>query len=278
MIKLSDLYIYPIKSLGGIRVDQSRVLKPGLEYDRRWMLVDLDGNFLSQRSLPKMALLAMEWNSGGFLIKDKLNPKENIPLPLQPKTDIIKKVRIWNDEVEGILVDPAISRWLQSKLQTPCELVFMPITTIRPIEEKYAVSDESLSFADAMPYLLISQASLDYLNTKLKIPIPMDRFRPNLVVSGTEPFEEDLWDCIQIGSVRFKITKPCARCVMTTVSQESAQSGKEPLATLSTFRKVGNNIFFGQNMIPLDDGIISQHDEVKLIKKNIEKTNKIRPK
>jgi uncharacterized protein YcbX len=275
MIKLSDIYIYPIKSLGGIRVDQSCVLKPGLEYDRRWMLVDLDGNFLSQRSLPKMALLAMEWNSGGFLIKDKLNPKENIPLPLQPKTDFIKKVRIWNDEVEAILVDPAISRWLQSKLQTPCELVFMPSTTIRPIEEKYSVSDESVSFADAMPYLLISQASLDYLNTKLKIPIPMDRFRPNLVVSGTEPFDEDVWGVIQIGSVRFKITKPCARCVMTTVSQESALSGKEPLATLSTFRKVGNNIFFGQNMIPLDEGKIRQDDEVKLIEKNKEKTNSI---
>lgn len=269
MIKLSELHIYPIKSLGGIRVDQSRVLKPGLEYDRRWMLVDPQGNFLSQRNVPKMALLAVGWNSGEFIIIDKLNPKDGIPLPLQQQRESIKKVRIWDDEVDAIPVDPAISKWLQKKLHIPCELVYMPASTIRPIDEKYAVSDESVSFADAMPYLLISQASLDNLNSRLESPIPMDRFRPNLVISGTEPFEEDFWDSVQIGSVRFKVTKPCARCVMTTVAQDTGKTGKEPLATLSKFRKFGNKILFGQNMIALDEGLITHKDVLKIIlKKN----------
>lgn len=267
MIKLSELHIYPIKSLGGIRVDQSRVLKPGLEYDRRWMLVDPQGNFLSQRTIPKMALLAVGWNSGEFIIIDKLNPKDRIPLPIQHPTALIKKVRIWDDEVEAVLVDPAISKWLQKKLQIACELVYMPTTTIRPIDEKYAISDESVSFADAMPYLLISQASLDNLNSRLASPVPMDRFRPNLVISGTEPFEEDLWDSVQIGSVRFKVTKPCSRCVMTTVVQDSGKTGKEPLSTLSKFRKIGNKILFGQNMIPLDEGLMRHNDVLKIILK-----------
>lgn len=267
MIKLSDLYIYPIKSLGGIRVDQSMVLKPGLEHDRRWMLVDSEGNFLSQRTIPKMALLSVEWNMGEFLIKDKLNPKDCIPLPLNPQTADIKKVRIWDDVVEAISVDPFISDWVAKKLQVSCELVYMPPTSTRLIDEKYTFADESVSFADAMPYLLISQASLDDLNSRLAFPIPMDRFRPNLVITETEPFEEDSWDIIKIGSVRFKLTKPCARCIMVTIEQDSAKTGKEPLATLSTFRKVGNKIHFGQNMIPLDEGLIRQNQPVEIIKK-----------
>jgi uncharacterized protein YcbX len=269
LIVLSDIYIYPIKSLGGIRVEESRVLMPGLEFDRRWMLVDSEGNFLSQRTISKMALLTVEWELGGFLIKDKLNPTDNIQLPLEPQTNGIKKVRIWDDEVNAILVDPLISRWFQKKLQTACELVYMPPSSIRPIEEKYAVSSESVSFADAMPYLLISQASLDELNRRLEKPISMNRFRPNLVVTGTEPFEEDQWEIIEIGNVRFKVTKPCARCVMTTISQETAFAGKEPLATLSRFRKNGNKILFGQNMILLNEGLIRHNTVLKLIQKKI---------
>jgi uncharacterized protein YcbX len=267
MIKLSDLYIYPIKSLGGIRVDQSCVLKPGLEYDRRWMLVDANGNFLSQRTSPNMALLSVEWNMGNFLIKDKLNPKDSILLPLNPQTSNTKKVRVWDDVVEATQVDPHISHWIKNKLQVSCELVYMPPWSIRPIEEKYAFADESVSFADAMPYLLISQASLDDLNSRLPMPVSMDRFRPNLVITETEPFEEDLWDIIKIGSVRFKLSKPCARCIMTTIDQENATIGKEPLATLAKFRKIGNKVLFGQNMIPLDEGLISRNQTVEIIAK-----------
>lgn len=269
MINLTDIYIYPIKSFGGIRVNESLVLKPGLEHDRRWMLVDASGNFLTQRTFPKMATLSVEWNDGEFQIKDKHNPTDKISLPVVPQRKLSKKVRIWDDEVIAYLVDPAISKWIQQKLQIPCELVHMPESVTRPIEQKYAISDESVSFADAMPFLLISQASLDELNRRLKHQVAMDRFRPNLVVSGTDPFEEDQWDVIKVGSVRFKIVKPCARCIMTTVEQETGKIGKEPLLTLSRFRKEGNKIYFGQNMIPLDKGMIRQDGAVEVIKKKL---------
>ncbi len=269
MIKLTDIYIYPIKSFGGIRVDESQVLKPGLEYDRRWMLVDTNGKFLSQRTHPKMATLSVEWNNGEFQIIDKLNPKDRTTLPLITQPNFTKNVQIWDDNVNAFLVDPSISKWIQQKLDIPCELVYMPESVNRPIDEKYAISDESVSFADSMPFLLISQASLDKLNSKLKNPVTMERFRPNLVVSGTEPFEEDQWDIIQLGSVQFKIVKPCARCIMTTVAQDTGFTSKEPLATLSKFRKVDNKIYFGQNMIPLGEGLIQNNEIVKIIQKKI---------
>lgn len=265
MIHLTEIYIYPIKSLGGFQIQQSLVLKPGLEYDRRWMLIDPAGNFITQRTHPNMALLSVGRENGEFRIKDKLHPEDSIPLPLTQKSTSLRKVSVWDDIVTAVTVDPAISRWIQKKLQIPCQLVYMSESVSRPIEEKYAVSGETVSFADAMPYLLISQASLDFLNTKLKDPVTMDRFRPNLVVSGTEPFEEDQWDIIQVGTVRFKIVKPCARCIMTTVAQDTGKTGKEPLKTLSEFRKVGNKIYFGQNMIPLNDGLIRQGETVKIM-------------
>ncbi|HSI78899.1 MAG TPA: MOSC N-terminal beta barrel domain-containing protein [Lunatimonas sp.] len=267
MIKLTDIFVYPIKSFGGIQVNESLVHKPGLEHDRRWMLVDLDGNFLSQRTHPKMATLAVEWNNGEFHVKDKLNPTDKITLPIIPQSNVTKKVRIWDDHVNATLVDPTLSKWIQQKLKIPCELVHLPESITRPIEEKHAVSDESVSFADSMPYLLISQASLDNLNSRLKKQLRMDRFRPNLVVAGTEPFEEDQWDLIQVGGVRFKIVKPCARCIMTTVDQDTGEIGKEPLSTLSKFRKNGNKIYFGQNMVPVDFGMIRQNEVVKIIRK-----------
>lgn len=251
--------------MGGIRMDKSYVRKAGLEHDRRWMLVDPDGNFISQRTVPKMALLSVEWSKGGFLIKDKTQPKDSYPLPLITQSKLTKKVRIWDDNLNAFQVDPSISEWIQQKLQIPCELVHMPESLTRPIERKYAISNESVSFADAMPYLLISEASLDDLNSRLTNPVTMDRFRPNLVVSGTEPFEEDEWDMIQVGTVRLKIVKPCARCIMTTIAQETGKSGKEPLATLSTFRKEGNKIHFGQNLIPLNEGSIKKNEKVKII-------------
>nr|MBI1232844.1 MOSC domain-containing protein [Cytophagales bacterium] len=260
---LQDIYHYPVKSMGGIRLDCATVLIPGLEHDRRWMVVDGEGNFVSQRSVPEMALMGLEKREGRFWIKDKQHPEDAIAIPARGNTAPTKEVRIWDDRVTALLVDPVVDAWIQSKLKIFCQLVYMPDFVHRPVDTRYAVSNESVSFADAMPYLLISQASLDFLNAKLKVPVPMDRFRPNLVIRGTEPFEEDQWDCIEIGPVRFKVTKPCARCVMVSVDQETGASGKEPLATLASFRKAGNKILFGQNLIALNEGKISTKDLVK---------------
>src|SRR5690606_28095292 len=126
----------------------------------------------------------------------------------------------------------------------------------RPVDKKYAVNQETVSFADAMPYLIIGQRSLDDLNDKLQEPLPMNRFRPNLVFSGGEAFAEDSWERVRIGECTFKVTKPCARCVLTTVDQETGNTGKEPLKTLATYRSVDKKVLFGQNMIALTTGTV----------------------
>ena len=248
---LQDIYIYPIKSLGGIRLEESVLEERGLKFDRRWMLVDTEGMFLTQRTFPKMSLLQVEVGEGGLLVYHKQDNSLRIEIPFLAQTKIFKSVIIWDDAVVGQIVDEKISKWFSEILGMDCDLVIMPESTERKLYPKYAVNDESVGFADAMPYLLIGQASLDDLNAKLDSGVPMDRFRPNLVFSGGSPFEDDAWDKIQVGAAVFKITKPCARCVMTTVNQETAEKGKEPLKTLATYRTFDHKVMFGQNMLLL---------------------------
>lgn len=249
---LQDIYSYPIKSLGGVRLDQANLQERGLEHDRRWMLVDKKGIFLSQRKHPKMALLQTQITDRGISVEEKNDPEQTVLVPFESEFDRYQKVTIWEDRVDARVVDPGISRWFSEFLEFDCDLVFMPPSTKRKLKPKYAVNGESVSFADGMPYLLIGQSSLDDLNSRLDIPVSMDRFRPNLVFSGGSPFQEDQWDTVTIGGSRFKITKPCARCVVTTVDQRTGQKGKEPLSTLSTYRNVGGKVMFGQNMLLLE--------------------------
>lgn len=264
-MKLQDIYIYPIKSLGGIRLDSALLEERGFKHDRRWMLVDKEGNFLSQRVFPKMAMLQVKIVEDGIFVFHQFNPEKNFKIPFGPLTDQMLQVHIWEDQVMGQMVSPLANQWFSEILQLECALVKMPESTKRKIKPKYAVKGESVSFADGMPYLLIGQSSLDDLNERLEIPVGMDRFRPNLVFSGGKPFEEDQWGNIQIGQAKFKITKPCARCVMTTVNQQTAQKGKEPLKTLATYRTVNNNVMFGQNMLLLEGDSVSVGDDIKKI-------------
>lgn len=251
-MQLQDIYIYPIKSLGGIRLGLASLEERGLQYDRRWMLVDNLGDFLSQRSHPKMALIQTNLSNNGIEVFLKKHVEENIKIPFEPLSQEMIPVRIWDDEVTAQVVDRKISQWFSDILGLHCNLVFMPTSTARKIPSKYAVKNESVSFADGMPYLLIGQASLDELNSRLEQPVPMDRFRPNLVFSGGSAYEEDEWDRVQIGDAIFKITKPCARCVMTTLDQATGKKNKEPLKTLSAYRNVGGKVLFGQNMSLLE--------------------------
>lgn len=261
-MQLQDIYIYPIKSLGGIRLEESKLEERGLKFDRRWMLVDKEGMFLSQRTFPEMALLQVEVGEESLVVFHKKDNVHRIQVPFLPQSDIFKSVQIWEDEVIGQIVGEKVSKWFSGILGMECDLVIMPESTERKLSPKYAVNNESVGFADAMPYLLIGQASLDGLNSKLEKAVPMDRFRPNLVFSGGLPFEDDAWDKIKIGEAEFKITKPCARCVMTTVNQETAEKGKEPLKTLATFRTFDNKVMFGQNMLLLKGDKIKVGDEV----------------
>ncbi|MCH6234665.1 MOSC domain-containing protein [Cognataquiflexum rubidum] len=259
---LKDIYIYPIKSLGGIRLEESILEERGLKFDRRWMLVDKEGMFLTQRTFPEMALLQVEVGDSGLLVYHKNDHSHRILVPFQPQTNYFLSVTIWDDVVIGQKVDQQVSKWFSETLDRECDLVIMPESTERKLSPKYAVNSESVGFADAMPYLLIGQTSLDELNGRLEVPVPMDRFRPNLVFAGGNPFEDDTWDKVQVGEAVFKITKPCARCVMTTVNQVTAEKSKEPLKTLATYRTFDHKVMFGQNMLLLSGDKIKVGDEV----------------
>lgn len=263
-MRVQDIYLYPIKSLGGIRVKKAVLMEKGFKHDRRFMLVDEQGNFLSQRKHPQMALLQTELARNGITVFKKDNTSERIEVPFEPDSDTTKSVTIWEDRVEARLVDEKISRWFSNLLNMKTNLVFMPEDTRRELKPKYAVNNETVSFADGMPYLLISQASLDDLNSRLDQPVPMDRFRPNIVISGGTAFQEDDWEIVQMGDARFKITKPCARCVLTTVDQSSGEKGKEPLTTLASYRKVDGNVLFGQNMLLLEGKELRVGDSLQL--------------
>lgn len=259
---LSEIWIYPVKSLGGIRVSFAKVLAKGLEYDRRWMVIDDAGQFMSQRSYPAMALLqpSLEQDHLTLTITHK-HTQSAVTFGLDETSSGPITARIWNDTVEVVEVGDDVNAWLSHQLDMNCRLVRFPEENPRAVDNRYAVGDNHVSLADAYPFLLIGQASLDDLNERLKEHLPMNRFRPNFVFSGGTPFEEDTWETFSIGASRFVAVKPCDRCVMTTVDQHTGKKGFEPLATLATFRKQGNKILFGQNIIGLTPGgMISEGD------------------
>lgn len=257
---VSEIWIYPVKSLGGIRLDASNVLPKGLEHDRRWMLIDENNTCMTQREYPAMALFKLQWQEGKFLIHYS---GEFMELPFINAGDNMQAV-IWDDTVEVVEVNNQLSNWIADLLKTKCRLVAFPEKNVRPVEIQYALKNEQVSLADAYPLLIIGQSSLDDLNKRLKDPLPMNRFRPNIVFTGGDAFEEDGWKNFRIGKTRFAGIKPCARCVLTTVDQHTGEKGKEPLVTLATYRKRGNNIYFGQNLLPLDGHEIKMGDEIIL--------------
>lgn len=249
---LSEINIYPIKSLKGISLNEGKIERRGLRFDRRWMLVDEKNQFLTQREFPKMATINVE------LLEDALqvsNNGEQINIPFAPKVNESAKVQIWRSKCQAKVYENSVNEWFSDILQTNCRLVLMPEETKRKVNYFYAVqADDHVSFADGYPFLLIGESSLADLNEKLENPVPMNRFRPNFVVKESEAFAEDGWKKIKIGDAVFHIVKPCARCVITTIDQATGQKGGvEPLKALASFRiprrSVKKKILFGQNLI-----------------------------
>lgn len=260
---VSDIFIYPIKSLGSIRIEEGFVQEKGFQYDRRWMLVDHGGVFISQRTHPRLALLSVILENDGLTVFNKKEPANVLNVPFDLASGPELWVTIWDDQVIGKVVSPEINRWFSDYLGIEAYLVIMPEDSHRKVDPRYAVHGESVSFADGMPYLLIGQESLADLNSRLEVPVAMDRFRPNIVFTGGTPFLEDSLCKIKIGEVEFQIIKPCARCVMTTVDQESGEKGKEPLKTLSSYRTINNKVYFGQNVVSLTSGKIKRGDVIQ---------------
>ena len=253
-LTLSQIYIYPIKSLGGISLQTAFVQARGLQYDRRWMLVDENNQFLTQRTFAEMALLQVELEADGLRVRHKIKNLEPLLLPLAPLTSQPIQVSIWDDVCTAVEVSATANAWFSEALNRPCRLVFMPETSRRPVDPAYAHRDEIVSFADAYPILVIGEASLQDLNKRLADPVPMDRFRPSLVFTGGQPYEEETWNFSNIQNNNFQGVKPCSRCVLTTIDQNTAEKSQEPLRTLAEYRRVGHKVLFGQNVLPLSPG------------------------
>lgn len=250
---LSEIYIYPIKSLGGISVQQAAVEPRGLQHDRRWMLVDEAGQFLTQRQHAQMALLQVSLQHDGLLVSHKQGLLDPLYIPFVPEQghsphELV--VQVWGDAVPALEVNSNTSAWFSKALGMPARLVRMAAHAQRPPDPDFAPPGEVVSFADDFPFLLIGQSSLNDLNSRIRSEhIPMNRFRPNLVFSGGEAFAEDSWVDFKIGEHAFSAAKPCARCVVTTINQQTAAKGKEPLKTLATYRAQNGKVMFGQNLL-----------------------------
>ncbi len=259
--KLTQIWIYPIKSLGGISLQSSKVMGKGLLYDRRRMLIDQTKSGMTQRVYPKMALFNSSISDGQLNIKFG---RDAIKINLEDHDQSHPvDVNIWNDRVSAFEGAVHHSQWFSDMLGVDCKLVFFPEENARPVDPRYKVNDEHVSFADAYPFLIIGQSSLDDLNSRLGQPLPINRFRPNFVFEGGEPYVEDNWRNLRIGDARFVGVKLSDRCVMTTVDQVTAEKGAEPLKTLATYRKWNNKIYFGQNLVSLDhDKLVAVGDHI----------------
>jgi uncharacterized protein YcbX len=257
---LSEIWIYPVKGLGGIRLPSSRVMEKGLEFDRRWMLIDEEGMFMTQRTIPPLALFKPAFQGQSFQIQFG-DDSIMLPFGLQIKDKPIQAV-VWDDSVVVFEVSKEISAWFSAKLGMQCRLVWFPEENSRPVDPDYKIKDEQVSLADGYPLLIIGQTSLDELNERLAKPVPMNRFRPNLVFTGGDAHEEDSWKDFSVGKNRFAGVKPCARCPVPTIDQETAVRGKEPIATLAKYRSRNNQVYFGQNVIAIDHDEIREGDEI----------------
>jgi len=245
--ELSSLWVFPVKSCRGVRVDAAEVGPGGLRFDRRWMVVDAGGRFVTQREEPRMVLLQCALEGPDIVVRAP--DASAIRLPELLSTGPRVPVRVWGDDVSAIEHDDG-SRFFTQALGRPVRLVCMPEASLRPVDPKRARPGDAVSFADGYPMLLASEESLASLNALLEAPVTMERFRPNLVVRGvSHAHAEDEWPTFRIGEVSFRGLKPCARCVVTTVDPETAARGKEPLRALAKQRAREGEVFFGMNVV-----------------------------
>ena len=260
-------------------MDSAIVEERGLQYDRRWMLTDASGVFFTQRQFPRMALIEVGVDADGLTIS--ADGFGRLEIPLLPETDDLRQVTIWLSVCRGEVYPAVVNEWFSDVLEINCQLVYMPDDSRRSVNPRFDRGQDVVSFADGYPVMVIGEASVEDLNSRLDAPLPMNRFRPNLVVAGGKAFAEDEWVRIRIGDSIFRSTKPCERCVITTVEQSTGEfDGKEPLKTLASYRMAKNVIadryaalgvnatavLFGQNLIAETiGGVIRTGDEVQIL-------------
>lgn len=247
-LTLSGLWRYPVKSLRGMACERLRIGPRGPERDRQWLLVDSDGRFLTQRQLPRMALIDVELDADELVLNAP--GMSTLRLPLAGSGEEAIPVKVWSDECEGEPVGVAADRWLSGFLDVDCRLVRFPDAATRQVDLEYAQPGDQVGFADGFPLLLIAQASLDGLNDRLSTPVDMRRFRPNLVIDGAVPHAEDHWRRLRIGEMDFEVVKPCSRCPIPGIDPDTAERSAEVLQVLADYRRGGDNkVYFGQNVL-----------------------------
>ncbi|VVO20622.1 MOSC domain-containing protein [Pseudomonas fluorescens] len=251
MLRLSALYRYPLKSGKGEPLQQVRLDKLGLDGDRRWMLVDeASGRFLTQRAVPQMSQLSALWNAAGGLSLSAcgLSPIE-VPLPTADAQ--LRGVTIWRDTLRVPDAGDEAGAWVSEFIGKSTRLVQVPVERARTTQAGYGRDDDQVAFADGFPLLLIGQGSLDDLSERVGRGLEMLRFRPNLVIEGSEAYAEDGWKRIRIGDIEFRVVKPCSRCILTTIDPQTGErnADREPLATLQKYRSQEDGAMFGQNLV-----------------------------
>ncbi|MFE9552048.1 MOSC domain-containing protein [Streptomyces sp. NPDC006692] len=263
--------IHPVKSVGGYATAQAAVEPWGLAGDRRWMLVDAHGTAITQRERPELALSSAATLPGGGV---RLSAPGRADLELDPPEPLASVgVTLFGTKFKAVAAAEAAHAWFSDYLGAEVRLMHLDDPARRrAIDPKYALPGETVSFADGFPLLVTTLASLDALNSLIargdhpsEGPLPMDRFRPNVVLEGTEAWAEDTWSRISVGEVSFRITKPCGRCVITTTDQRTAERGKEPLRTLARHRMIGRSLAFGVLLVPEHTGVIRTGDPMKVL-------------
>ncbi|MFF0200338.1 MOSC domain-containing protein [Streptomyces sp. NPDC005017] len=268
--ELQSIHVHPVKALRGENPREAVVEPWGLAGDRRWVLIDDGGKVVTQRQHPRLATAAAGLVPGGVVLSAPGLPSLTVT---EPEPVDLVALDIFGTKVEGALAGQDAHDWCSGYLGVPVRLVHMDDpATRRPVDPDYALPGETVSFADGFPLLITSASSLDSLNSLIaqgahaaEGPLPMNRFRPNLVVSGTGPWAEDDWSRIAVGDVTFRVAKMCGRCVVTTTDQGTAARGKEPLHTLGRHRRFAGSLVFGQNLVPLTLGTVRVGDPVRVL-------------
>lgn len=261
-IKVSQLSIYPVKSAAGIDVPAVLLDRLGPQYDRRWMVVDSEGIFVSQRQHSRLCLVTVQVDNER--LKLQAPGYNRLCISHFSAIDSVE-VKVWNDHVMAYDCGDEAAIWLSEFLQISCRLVYMPENNHRKVDQNYAKTDSRVSFADGFPLLMISEESLLAFNTCLDNPIEMNRFRPNLVVRGAQPFEEDNWKQIRIGRMVFTLAKPCSRCVIPSIDPTTAKQEPSVAKALAIHRRREGSVFFGQNLIFDGAGWLKLGDRVEIL-------------
>lgn len=259
-VVLREIRVYPLKSARGLSVDRWEVDDFGQTLDRRWMVVDEDGRYLTQRSHPRLALVRPTLEADALVLSAP--GAGSLSLSLEPAGGPELQVTVWGGSCRARDLGAGPARWMSGFLGERVRVVHMPRDTFRPVKES---PSNRVSFTDGYPFLLLSAEALAELNERLAEPVSVDRFRPNLVVEGAGAHAEDRWRRIRIGDLTFRVVKPCPRCVVTTVNQESGEKGSEPLRTLARYRRNDGKVYFGQNLVHDGRGVLEKGEAVRVL-------------